>query len=67
VTRHSLLLLNETLSTTNASESYPYKITLGLPAGRSYAERIAARYGIGREQLIELLDKRRVLNPNDPN
>lgn len=126
VTRHSLVLLNETLSTTNASESlylardivrilrriglraiytthlhdlaasasklneapgdskvvsmvasslteegaeevgengrYRFKITLGPPAGRSYAERIAARYGIGREQLIELLEQRKILD-----
>jgi DNA mismatch repair ATPase MutS len=130
VTRHSLVLLNETLSTTNASESlylardivrilrriglraiytthlhdlaasvpklneapgdslvvsmvassltedgeegeegdgrYRFKIMVGPPAGRSYAERIAARYGIGREQLIELLEKRRVIGPNHP-
>ncbi|HRQ41139.1 MAG TPA: hypothetical protein PLD25_24745 [Chloroflexota bacterium] len=129
VTRHSLLLLNETLSTTNASESLylardivrilrqiglraiytthlhdlaasapqlnempgdskvvsmvaslpaedgedasgvygrgPYKISLGPPAGRSYAERIAARYGIAREQLIELLKTRHVLEQNE--
>ncbi|MEJ2746957.1 MAG: hypothetical protein P8183_03430 [Anaerolineae bacterium] len=131
VTRHSLVLLNEPLSTTNASESlylardlvrilrriglraiytthlhdlaasapklneapgdskvvsmvassltedgeeeleengrYRYKITVGPPAGRSYAERIAARYGIGREQLIELLEQRHVLDQNDYN
>jgi DNA mismatch repair protein MutS len=128
VTRYSLVLLNETLSTTNASEGLylardivrmmrriglraiytthlhelaasapqlneapgdskvvsmvasapleddeeggvgengrcPYKITLGPPAGHSYAERIATRYGIAWEQLIALLEARHILDP----
>jgi len=32
------------------------------PLGRSYADRIAARYGIGLEQLLALLHQRKVLD-----
>jgi DNA mismatch repair ATPase MutS len=126
LTRHSLVLLNETFSTTNASESlylardivallrqvgvravftthlhdlatsapevnampgdskvvsmvassvqelgmdgvaengrYQFKIKVGPPVGRSYAERIATLHGIGREQLIDLLAKRKIID-----
>jgi len=128
VTRHSLVLLNESLSTTNMGESlylaqdivralrqiglraiftthlhelaatvedinanttgdsqvvsmvasyeegqeeptdvagdgpYSYRVALSPPLGRSYADRIAARYGVSLEQLIALLNQRMVLN-----
>lgn len=41
--------------------SYSYRITMSPPLGRSYADRIAARYGIGMEQLVALLHQRKVL------
>jgi DNA mismatch repair ATPase MutS len=123
VTRHSLVLLNETFSTTSAGEglylardivrvlrriglravfathlhdlaagievlnrdtpgdsdvlsmvaSYDesdrhlrYQIVAGPPSGRSYAERIAARYGIGLEQLVEMLRAREILRSDTP-
>lgn len=128
VTRHSLVLLNESLSTTNMGESlylaqdivralrqiglraiftthlhelaatvedinanttgdsqvvsmvasyeegqeeptdvsgdgpYSYRVALSPPLGRSYADRIAARYGVSLEQLVALLNQRMVLN-----
>lgn len=128
VTRHSLVLLNESLSTTNMGESlylaqdivramrqiglraiftthlhelatsvqelnlipgdsevvsmvacyeegqeeptdaaegdtpYRYHIVLSPPLGRSYAERIAARYGISHAQLADLLHQRGILD-----
>ncbi len=39
-----------------------YRVVLAPPLGRSYADRIAARYGIGREQLVALLHQRKVLD-----
>ena len=42
--------------------SYSYRIVLGPPLGRSYADRIAARYGISLEQLVALLHQRKVLD-----
>jgi len=39
----------------------PYKIAPGPPLGRSYAREIAAQYGISYDQLIALLQQRRVL------
>ena len=39
-----------------------YRVVLSPPLGRSYAARIAARYGIGREQLDALLRQRKVLD-----
>jgi DNA mismatch repair ATPase MutS len=38
-----------------------YKVEARPPAGRSYAREIAARYGIGYDQLAELLAKRGIL------
>lgn len=122
VTRHSLVLLNESLSTTNMSEGvylardivralrqiglravftthlhelagaaaeinaeaagdsvvfslvasqpdgamqpdqgYSYRIKPGPPLGRSYAEHIAARYGISNDELQALLQQRGLL------
>jgi hypothetical protein len=40
---------------------YSYRVVLSPPLGRSYAERIAARYGISREQVVDLLTQREVL------
>jgi DNA mismatch repair protein MutS len=42
--------------------SYSYRIELSPPLGRSYAGRIAARYGISLEQLVALLHQRKVLD-----
>jgi DNA mismatch repair protein MutS len=42
--------------------SYSYRIVLSPPLGRSYADRIAARYGISLKQLVDLLYQRRVLD-----
>jgi DNA mismatch repair ATPase MutS len=39
-------------------EVYSYQIQPGPPLGRSYAEHIAARYGISDEQLQALLEER---------
>ena len=41
---------------------YSYRIVLSPPLGRSYADRIAVRYGISLEQLVDLLHQRRVLD-----
>lgn len=41
---------------------YSYRVVFSPPLGRSYAARIAARYGIGLEQLLALLHRRRVLD-----
>lgn len=41
---------------------YSYRIVLSPPLGRSYADRIAARYGISLEQLVALLKQRKVLD-----
>lgn len=38
-----------------------YRVVINPPLGRSYAERIAARYGISLEQVVELLRQRDVL------
>jgi DNA mismatch repair ATPase MutS len=43
-------------------DPYSYRIVLSPPLGRSYADRIAARYGISLEQLVNLLQQRRVLD-----
>ena len=43
-------------------EGYSYRVVLSPPLGRSYAERIARRYGISLEQLLELLRQREVLD-----
>jgi DNA mismatch repair protein MutS len=40
---------------------YSYRIQAGPPLGRSYAENIAARYGISRDQLQALLEERDLL------
>jgi hypothetical protein len=42
--------------------AYSYRVVLSPPLGRSYAERIAARYGISLEQLEALLHQRSVLD-----
>jgi hypothetical protein len=39
-----------------------YKITPGLPMGRSYAREIAAKYGISYDQLTSLLQQRQILH-----
>jgi DNA mismatch repair ATPase MutS len=39
-----------------------YRVVLSPPLGRSYADRIAARYGVSLEQLVTLLHRRKVLN-----
>ena len=44
-----------------SAESYSYRVVLSPPLGRSYADRIAARHGIGLAQLIELLEQRKIL------
>ncbi|MBN1121582.1 MAG: hypothetical protein JXJ17_10920 [Anaerolineae bacterium] len=41
---------------------YSYRVVLSPPLGRSYADRIAARYGISLEQLVDLLRQRKVLD-----
>ena len=41
---------------------YSYRVVLSPPLGRSYADRIAARYGISLKQLVDLLHQRRVLD-----
>jgi DNA mismatch repair protein MutS len=41
---------------------YSYRVVLSPPLGRSYADRIAARYGISLKQLLDLLHQRRVLD-----
>jgi DNA mismatch repair protein MutS len=41
---------------------YSYRIVFSPPLGRSYAARIAARYGISLEQLVVLLRQRQVLD-----
>lgn len=41
---------------------YSYRVVLGPPLGRSYADRIAARYGISLAQLVALLRRRQVLD-----
>ncbi|MDJ0755252.1 MAG: hypothetical protein QNJ45_17140 [Ardenticatenaceae bacterium] len=41
---------------------YSYRVVLSPPLGRSYADRIAARYGINLEQLLDLLYQRQVLD-----
>jgi hypothetical protein len=41
---------------------YSYRVVLGPPLGRSYADRIAARYGIKLDQLVDMLQQRRVLD-----
>lgn len=46
----------------DADSHYSYKIALSPPLGRSYADRIAARYGISLEQLVSLLHQRKVLD-----
>lgn len=38
-----------------------YRVVLSPPLGRSYAKRIAARYGIDRKQLVDLLAQREVI------
>lgn len=43
-------------------EAYSYRVVLSPPLGRSYADRIARRYGISLEQLLELLRQRDVLD-----
>jgi DNA mismatch repair protein MutS len=40
---------------------YSYRVVPGPPMGRSYADRIAAAYGISREQLMALLHERKVV------
>jgi DNA mismatch repair protein MutS len=40
--------------------SYSYRVIPSPPQGRSYADRIAVRYGIGFDQLISLLGERNV-------
>lgn len=44
-----------------AGPSQRFRVVLRPPAGRSYAEQVAARYGIAVEQLAALLRARRVL------
>ncbi len=41
---------------------YSYRVVCGPPLGRSYADRIAARYGISLAQLVALLHRRQVLD-----
>ena len=41
---------------------YSYHVHPGPPLGRSYAEHIAARYGISDEQLKLLLEQRDLLS-----
>ena len=41
---------------------YSYRIVLSPPLGRSYADRIATRYGISLDQLLALLHQRKVLH-----
>jgi DNA mismatch repair protein MutS len=41
---------------------YSYRVMLSPPVGRSYADRIAARYGISLKQLFALLHQREVLD-----
>ena len=41
---------------------YSYRVVLSPPLGRSYADRIAGRYGISLKQLVDLLHQRRVLD-----
>jgi DNA mismatch repair protein MutS len=60
----SMVALAVTEGDGEPSETSPrFRIELRPPAGRSYAERIATRYGIALEQLTELLQAREVL-PN---
>jgi DNA mismatch repair protein MutS len=40
---------------------YSYRVVPAPPLGRSYADRIAAAYGISREQLMALLRERKVV------
>jgi DNA mismatch repair ATPase MutS len=40
---------------------YSYRVVISPPLGRSYADRIAARYGISLAQLVDLLHQRKVL------
>ena len=48
-----------------AGQQYSYQVRTMPPIGRSYAENIAARYGIGGEQLQELLAARNLLPDQD--
>jgi DNA mismatch repair protein MutS len=41
---------------------YSYRVVLSPPLGRSYADRIAARYGISLQQLLALLHQRNALD-----
>lgn len=43
-------------------DPYSYRIVLSPPLGRSYATRIAARYGLSLEQLLDMLHQRKVLD-----
>ena len=43
-------------------QGYSYHVQPGSPLGRSYAEHIAARYGISDEQLQSLLEERDLLS-----
>ena len=52
------LVASAQVEETDQKDGYSYLVSEGPPLGRSYAESIAARYGIGYGQLEALLEKR---------